>query len=193
MGVHCMKITANTLINSYHSNSLPKKDTPNNHKYKKFELDVVSDSKNRQSINLNKDKTYDLGTLNGKPFHIKLLPESGFEWSGRIRLSGRPEGKVTPEQIAAANAFDSYNSYEWLQGEHMGAVIATITRIADNNLETTYFNKLVKLHSITQSEIENALQRLGVDPHKPFSINGRTFAINSGLLEDYTDENIIKD
>lgn len=184
-----MKISNNTLIHSYQSKSLPTKN-PNNKT--NFELAAVSGHRNNQSIILDKEKIYDLGTLNGRPFHLKLLSPNGFEWSGRISLSGCPEGKVTPAQKAAARAFDAYTSQEWSQGEHMGIVISTLTNIADNNLETTYFNKRVKLFGISQNEIESALRCLNLDPHKPFSINGQTFIIKGGVLEKYIDRIILE-
>ncbi len=75
-------------------------------------FEAILEQKKVQAITLEKNQTYNLGTINGKPFNFKLLQEAGFEWSGRMRIPWRPEGRVTPEQEAGARAFDSYTPQE---------------------------------------------------------------------------------
>lgn len=184
-----MKISTNIPFHSYNTKLITEKKNPN--RQTKFELVAFNSDKGIHSIRLDKGKTYNLGSINGKPFDLKLL-QNGFEWSGRVKLSGRPEGKVTPEQKAAADAFASYTPQEWTHGEHIGVVISTITDIADNKLETSYFNKRIKLFGISQDEIESAIRYLSLDPHSPFTINGRTFTLKEGLLDDYDDKMLYK-
>ena len=186
-----MAINTNNLIDSY-QNKLPAESLrgrgDSNKPYgnantRSFE--AILEQKKVQAITLKKNQTYNLGTINGKAFSIKRLQDNGFEWSGGIRISGPTEGRITPEQMAAALAFDSYTPQEWSQCDHMVSVIARITQIAENNLKTDYFNDFVDLVQISPNEINNALQRLGLDPSLPFSVNGRSFVLNSGILEDY--------
>lgn len=186
-----MAISNHKLINSYQNRPRVESFSSKGNGNKQYgdtntrSFEAIIEQKKVQAIILEKNQTYNLGTINGKPFSITRVQDNRFEWSGGIRISGPAEGKVTPEQMAAARAFASYTPREWAQCDHMVSVIARITRIAEDNLKTDYFNDYVDLVQISPNEINNALQRLGLDPSLPFSVNGRSFVLNSGVLADY--------
>jgi hypothetical protein len=151
-----------------------------------------SDSNNtfKQSITLDTNTPIDLGTINGKPFEMHIMEGGGFQWSGAIRIKDA-EGKVTPEQAAAAYAAASYTTTEH---EQAGQILATINKlylITKNGQSTDPFNDFIRSFNISQKDVENALNRLGFNSSEPFTVNGRTFIFNSGTLKDYENVKMI--
>lgn len=145
-----------------------------------------SDSNNtfKQSITLDANTPIDLGTIDGKPFEMQIMEGGGFEWSGNIQIK-KTEGRVTPEQAAAAYAAASYTSAEHEQAGHISATIISIYLMTKDGLSTDSFNDSIRSSTISQKDVENALNRLGFNPSEPFTVNGRTFIFNSGTLKDY--------
>lgn len=140
-----------------------------------------------QSVTLEADKKIDLGTIDDKPFEMRLFQNGGFEWSGGLFLKA-PQGgsKVTPEQAAAAYAFDSYTRTEHERANDIGAVICAIYHITNRGQPTSsFYSAMNNGKKILPEEMEDALGLLGINPDEPFTINGRTFVLDSGTLKDY--------
>ncbi len=143
-----------------------------------------------QSIILEANKQIDLGTIDGKPFKMKLFIDGGFEWSGGLFLKA-PQGgsKVSPEHAAAAYAFDSYTRAEREKAQDIGGVICALYQVTNRGQKTSFFNSFINNSGkkFLPEETKDALGLIGINPDKPFTINGRTFVFDSGTLKNYAE------
>jgi hypothetical protein len=146
-----------------------------------------SDSGNtfQNSVTLSANTPIDLGTIDGKPFEMQIMEGGGFEWPGQIQIHAHTGSQVTPEDAAAAYAAHSYSLPEQMQANHIGAVIDELYLMTKNGSSTDSLNNLISTSQISQSDVEDALTRLGFNPSEPFTVNGRAFIFSSGTLKDY--------
>lgn len=139
-----------------------------------------------QSITLKAETPITLGDIGAKPFTMKLFERGGFEWSGSLRIQDSPAGsRVTPEQMEAAYLSRSYTAAEHQKASHLGAVITDLYSLAQKDRDTSSFNEVMKLSEVSRQEIEDALTRLGINIHEPFTLNGKNFILNDGILNKY--------
>lgn len=141
-----------------------------------------------QTITLQADTTINMGTINGKPFDMKIHLNSGYQWSGAIPIKLTNGNIVTPEHKAAARAANAYSPREYNEGAAVSGAVHLLYLMADRGWAAQQFNDICSSTRKTQKDIENALDRLGIDKDKPFNINGRMFTYNFGILEDYKEE-----
>lgn len=128
---------------------------------------------NKQSITLQADKEINLGTINGRPFEMKIFSEGGFEWSGCRRIKASKAGaRVTAEQRAAARAARSYTYSEHKKADEMCAVINYMYLMQEKGWASSDLNDCIKEANISQKEIKEAFNRLGIDVDQPFTVNG---------------------
>lgn len=138
----------------------------------------------KHCLNLETNKTISLGTINGKPFDMKIF-EGGASWTGSQMIRMHPQdARVTDEEMAAAAAFEAYTPDERLTGNSISALINQLYLVAHQGLGVSTFNNWVETQNKSQDEIKEALQRLGIDSNQTFTINGRSFSLDSGELAD---------
>lgn len=156
--------------------------------YSKMKLTNCSNWKtinNKQSITLKANKEINLGTINGKPFEMKIFQEGGFEWSGCPRIKAPKAGsRVTDEQLEAAYATRSYTFSEHKKAGEICAVINFMYLMQDKGWTTSSFNKYIEESNISQQKIEDAFSNLGINPNKPFNLKGERFILESGKLKN---------
>jgi len=141
-----------------------------------------------QTLNLEAGKLINLGTLEGKNYNMQIFKDGGFEWSGSLSIKEPPSGsKVTPEQIAAANAAYQYTMPAYEHGEKVAAVVNYFYMVTQKNWPVSSFNESTITSGISSEDIKDALNHLDLDSNQPFTINGRTFSLQSGILEENKD------
>ncbi len=140
-----------------------------------------SDSGNtfQNSVTLNTNTPIDLGTIDGKPFEMQIMDGGGSEWSGAIRIHAHAGSQVTPEDVAAAYAAHSYTRAEYEEGDHVSAVVTYLYMMTKGVMSTDAVNSALRQTNITPSEVNDALNRLGLNSNEPFTVNGQAYIFNS--------------
>ncbi len=140
----------------------------------------------QNAVTLNANTPINLGTIDDKPFEMQILDGQGFEWSGQMQIQESAPGSApTSEQVAAAYDAQAYSLPEQMQANHVGAVIDELYLMASNGSSTDSINSMINSSQISQSDVEDALTRLGLNSSEPFTVNGRSFIFSSGTLKDY--------
>jgi len=144
--------------------------------------------KNNQSITLKANSKINLGKINGKEFNMKINPTSGYQWSGASPIKLTNSSVVTANDAAAAYAVQQYTREEYDECAEITGTINLLYLTVDRGWTAEQFNEICGQTNISQSDVESALSRLGLDYSKPFNINGRTFVYEFGTIKDYKEE-----
>ncbi len=138
-----------------------------------------------QSVTIDVDTPIDLGLINGKPI-ILTLHETGLEWNGSPRIPGptTPGSRVTPEQLAAVEAFDRYSPEEHAEVQKSLGIVRQLWLLTRHGATMASFREYTDQMSLSRADLATALQRLNLDPNSPFTINGRNFALGPQGLEE---------
>ncbi len=141
-------------------------------------------TENKQKIDLKANQTKSLGSLNGKPFDFTMLSGGGFTWSGGLMIRLHSGNKLNAEDLAAAEAYNAYTKEEHQEANNIIGVINQMYLVTSRNQDVDYFNNLVKQNSLSADVVEEAFIRMGVDPSQQFTVNGRNFILESGVLKE---------
>jgi hypothetical protein len=142
-----------------------------------------STSSNERDIS--SDQPIDLGSLNGKPFELRIVPGVGIEWSGCPFVKAPTSSVVSEEYHAAARAARMYSVAEHKFAQETVAVIGALYRYTQGRLQIDDVNDTIQFFRLAPNTVKDMLTRLGVDPDRPFRINGQHFVFVNGLISPY--------
>lgn len=142
--------------------------------------------KENQKFTLEAGKTINMGKIDGKPYDLELFKDGGFQWSGGPLVNIKTQGLyyVSAEDQAADRAAALYSRQEHEQANRLSAIVNCLYGVTSRGWRTSYFNEFVNQFKFSPGEVDDALSRLGIDTSNPFTINGRSFTLDSGMLKD---------
>ncbi len=148
-----------------------------------------------KSITLEPDVKLNLGTINDKPFQMRIFSDGGAEWNGSPRIFGPMESgqRITEEVRRVHYAAEAYTRKEHEKAEQLIGIIYDLYLTTTKGWSIDFmFNGSIDMFSIPATQVEEALQRLGLAPKEPFTINGRTFILEAGYVKEMkTGEDIL--
>jgi hypothetical protein len=132
--------------------------------------------------NISEDQPIDLGSLNGKPFIVRIVPGAGIEWNGCPGVRAPNSPVVSEEVRAAARAARMYSAAEHKVAQEAVGVIGALYGYTQGKLRMGYINDMIRQCQLAPDTVKGILTRLGIDPERPFRINGQHLAFVNGLI-----------